>query len=286
MSIIHPMNKIPVRHINEPALNENFIIRKVEALLSGKDMVQELHRHDFFFVLALEKGKGEHIIDFIPYSIRNYSVFFMKPGQVHRLTLKKGSKGFMLQFKTNFSSVAVQNLLQKVSSTNYYQFDLSHFKKILLALHSVFVEYTDKHEQYQQALKANLEIFLIELARKNYNLKKILLVRGSYAQARLDDLLELIEGHLRNKKQVAQYAAMMNLTTYQLNAITKETLGKTCSEVVNEHITLEAKRYLLATHNQVSQIAYDLGYEDVSYFIRFFKKHTGHSPQTFRENFK
>ncbi|NQX56713.1 helix-turn-helix domain-containing protein [Pedobacter panaciterrae] len=50
---------------------------------------------------------------------------------------------------------------------------------------------------------------------------------------------------------------------------------------MNEYIILEAKRQLLATSSQVSQIACYLGYEDISYFIRFFKKHTGTSPEAF-----
>jgi AraC-like DNA-binding protein len=79
---------------------------------------------------------------------------------------------------------------------------------------------------------------------------------------------------------------MLNLSNYQLNAITKTTLGKTCSEVIDEYIILESKRNLLATSNQVTQIAFHLGYEDVSYFIRFFKKHTGYSPEAFRNNFR
>jgi len=79
---------------------------------------------------------------------------------------------------------------------------------------------------------------------------------------------------------------MLNLSVYQLNAITKATLGKTCSEVINEHIILEAKRCLLATSNKIGQTAYRLGYEDISYFIRFFKKQTGYSPEAFRNNFR
>jgi AraC-like DNA-binding protein len=74
----------------------------------------------------------------------------------------------------------------------------------------------------------------------------------------------------------------MNLSHYQLNEITKVTVGKTASELINEHIILEAKRYLLATSNQIKDIADHLGYEDVSYFIRFFKKQSGYSPESFR----
>jgi AraC-like DNA-binding protein len=78
----------------------------------------------------------------------------------------------------------------------------------------------------------------------------------------------------------------MNLSSYQLNEITKSSVGKTASEIINERIVLEAKRYLLATSNQVKEIADHLGYEDISYFIRFFRKHAGFSPEVFRNNFK
>ncbi len=107
-----------------------------------------------------------------------------------------------------------------------------------------------------------------------------------YPQERLEEFLELLESYISTHNQVSQYAEMLNLSSYQLNAITKATLGKTCSEIINEHIILESKRCLLATPNQVKEIAYHLGYDDVSYFIRFFKKQTGYSPEAFRQYFK
>jgi YesN/AraC family two-component response regulator len=66
----------------------------------------------------------------------------------------------------------------------------------------------------------------------------------------------------------------------------KTSVGKTVSDLINDQIILEAKRHLIATPAQVKEIADQLGYEDPSYFIRFFKKHTGYSPDTFRKNFK
>ncbi|MEO7768377.1 MAG: helix-turn-helix domain-containing protein, partial [Ferruginibacter sp.] len=101
---------------------------------------------------------------------------------------------------------------------------------------------------------------------------------------RLQNFLELLDTHITNIKQVSQYAGRLNLSTYQLNAITKATVGKPASALINEQIILEAKRYLLATPNQVKDIADYLGYEDISYFIRFFRKHTGYTPEAFRKN--
>ena len=105
-------------------------------------------------------------------------------------------------------------------------------------------------------------------------------------QESFEEFTELLETNITSCKQVSQYTDLMSLSSYQLNEITKTAVGKTASVLIDEYIILEAKRYLLATSNQVKDIADQLGYEDVSYFIRFFKKHTGASPDVFRKNFK
>src|SRR5687767_4289014 len=100
------MEKIPVRHImaakQEPKSSDSFSIRDIGALLAGKDMVQALHRHDFFHILALKDGRGNHTIDFTSYDVCDNSIFFMRPGQVHQLTLKGESRGYLMQFNTDF----------------------------------------------------------------------------------------------------------------------------------------------------------------------------------------
>jgi AraC-like DNA-binding protein len=265
------MEKIPVRHTGA------FSIRDIATLADGKDLVQELHRHSFFYILVLEKGRGEHHIDFISYPVSNYSVFFMRPGQVHQLILKNGSTGFLLEFTDAF----------KVNNKPFYQANANGFKRLYSILTDIFQEYSAKQERYQEVIHASLNIFFIELLRQSRD-ARALSKTGSheYMQERLEELLALIETHISTHKQVADYAEKLNLSGYQLNAITRATLGKTCSAVITDQIILEAKRQLLATTSQINQIAGDLGYEDVSYFIRFFKKHTGHSPEAFRQKFK
>lgn len=287
------MKKIPVRHISttlkEPAFSGSFSIRDVAGLLSGNDMVQELHRHSFFYVLVLEKGMGEHIIDFVSYPVTDHTVFFMRPGQVHQLILKNGSTGYLLEFSNDFYSPleeVANQVLRKVSSKNYCPLEAERFNKLHTILSYIFEEYTAKQEKYKEVIKSGLDILFIELARQSRNPQNILTSSSQYTQERLDELLALVELHISTNKQVSEYAAMMNLSTYQLNAITKKTLGKTCSQFIDEHIILEAKRYLLATTNLVNQVADQLGYEDVSYFTRFFKKHTRYTPEAFRQNFK
>ncbi|MGG9964783.1 AraC family transcriptional regulator [Ferruginibacter sp. SUN106] len=284
------MKKIPVRHIaeKEQAAVEKFNIRDVKELLGGKDLFHELHRHDFFFMLVLQKGKGTHEIDFINHAVSDNAVFFIRPGQVHQLMLRKDCTGYLLEFSAAFYQPVTQPAIhrfRKAGNKNFCKTDRSRFKKLLSVLAYVFEEYKEKKEGYQDAIKANLDIFFIELVRQSKHPKIISNTVNSYAQERLEEFSALLELHITTHKQVAQYTQLMNLSPYQLNEITKATIGKTSSALINEHIILEAKRYLLATPNQIKDIADQLGYEDVSYFIRFFKKHTGYSPEAFRNKY-
>ena len=256
-------------------------------MLAGADMVQELHRHDFFFILALKKGAGNHEIDFTSYKVCDHAVYFMRPGQVHRLTLKAGSTGYLMQFNTDFyfpQDKTSNQLLRETGKLNFYHPDAGQFKKLLAILTHIFQEYTGKPERFQEVIQANLSILFIGLLRQHRSRHSNPVT--PYTQERLEAFLELLEKHLATHKQVSQYANMLNLTPYQLNAITKATLGKPCSKIITEYNILEAKRNLLAGSSQVNQIADLLGYEDVSYFIRFFKKQTGYTPEIFRQNFR
>ncbi len=131
----------------EPDLSENFSIRDIHALLDGKDMVQELHRHDFYYLLVLQNASGEHHIDFIAYPVGENTVFFMRPGQVHDLVLKAGSTGYILQFRDEFyfpKDKAANNRLRKASYIDHYQLDKDTFQKLHSVLTYIYHEYAEK----------------------------------------------------------------------------------------------------------------------------------------------
>ncbi|MEO6669007.1 MAG: helix-turn-helix transcriptional regulator [Ferruginibacter sp.] len=283
------MKQIPIRKItaqlNEPIVSGRFSIRSVADILDGSDLVHDLHRHDFFFILALQNGAGTHEIDFTNYEIRNNSVYVLRPGQVHRLKLKAGSAGFLAEFDSAFyhpTAKPANQRLTRAANKNFCAFEAENFKKLQDLLSHIFLEFTLKQEGYAEVIKADLDIFFIEFTRQSSNLKEPARPGSTYAQERYEEFMELASTKIATHKKVAQYSTLLNLSIYQLNAITKAIVGKAASEIINEIIVLEAKRYLLATPNQVKDIADQLGYEDISYFIRFFKKHTGHSPESFR----
>ncbi|PKL78006.1 MAG: AraC family transcriptional regulator [Ignavibacteriae bacterium HGW-Ignavibacteriae-4] len=283
------MKKITIRHLKDSYFEVRFSIRAIEPLVAKGDLIHELHRHDFYFVLFIKHGKGEHEIDFIKYEVDNYSVFLLRPGQVHQLKLEKGTTGFILQFTSDFyapSKNPANSVLRKVSNKNHCPLSTERFEKIDLLLQVIFQEFTQKQARFKDVIIASLDILFIELLRQSNDPNKIVNEAKLYSQERLEELKDLLEKNIQTKKQVVNYAEMLNMTSYQLNSITKTLLQKTVSDLIDDQIILEAKRILIGTSNQVNQVAYILGYDDPSYFIRFFKKQTRMTPEEFRRNYK
>ena len=95
---------------------------------------------------------------------------------------------------------------------------------------------------------------------------------------------ELIEENYTKEKSVSTYADMLSMSPACLNEVTKKSAGITAGEMIRNRIIEEAKQKLFATDMSGKEIAYLLGFDDPSYFSRFFKKYTGLTMKDFRDN--
>lgn len=82
--------------------------------------------------------------------------------------------------------------------------------------------------------------------------------------------------------QVQKYAALLGVTPNYLNVLTRKHWGKSALNLINDRVILEVKRLLLRTDYDISEIAYRVGFNELSYFSRFFKRNTGMTPLQFR----
>jgi AraC-like DNA-binding protein len=79
------------------------------------------------------------------------------------------------------------------------------------------------------------------------------------------------------------YADKLNMSSRNLNLISQSVFGKSITEIIETRKLIEARTMLLNTGKSVSEIGYDLGYNEKSYFTRVFRKKTGVTPTEFRE---
>ena len=79
-------------------------------------------------------------------------------------------------------------------------------------------------------------------------------------------------------------ASQLNLSPRYLSDMLKQETGKTAIELIHIYLISEAKDRLKRDDQRVSEVAYDLGFGDLSYFSRLFKKETGMTPNQFKKS--
>ena len=103
---------------------------------------------------------------------------------------------------------------------------------------------------------------------------------------------KLIEKHLRqnedwdiskNLHSPTFYAELLNVHPNYLNAVVKNTSGKTALQLLHNHLLHLAKSYLAQTNLSIKEIAYQLQFDAPNNFNNFFKKHTQKTPGSFRK---
>jgi AraC-like DNA-binding protein len=99
-------------------------------------------------------------------------------------------------------------------------------------------------------------------------------------------LINAVEQHFQHKHRPADYAKLLNVTVKTLNRMAKQHLGKTVGDMISERLITQAKHELYLNDKPIKQIAFDLGFNDVAYFSRFFKTQTTVSPEVYRKSLR
>jgi len=89
--------------------------------------------------------------------------------------------------------------------------------------------------------------------------------------------------YIYEKHSIAEYASMLAVSPNHLNKCVKAVTGKSAQELLSEMILLEAKVLLKQTSLTVNEIAWKIGKDDPSDFIRFFKSKTNLTPTEYRK---
>ncbi|CAG4998645.1 HTH-type transcriptional activator RhaS [Dyadobacter sp. CECT 9275] len=262
-----------------------FYMTRLERLVKDFKGINNSHSHSFYLVMWITKGTGTHTIDFKSYDVKPHQLYFLTPGQVHSWELSADMEGFNLYFEADFFQSRFPGRLYQ------YPFFHSHQHKPILETDfekSLFTNlFYNAYQEYKSGKINRLEVFLsylhiiLESANRLYTDKLTVEDKHYYERIRLFE--ELIEKHFLDIRDLGVYASMLHISPNHLNHICKIVLGKTASQLLYERRVTEARRLLIHTDLNVKEIGYRLGFEDPSYFVKFFRKHTSDTPQEFRQ---
>ncbi|SAI59836.1 transcriptional regulator%2C arac family [Bordetella ansorpii] len=251
-----------------------------------------LHRHNYYHLLWMTRADGTHMLDFEQFDVRDHSVFFLSPGQIHTWTSSVPPQGYVLNISTEFfarmfpreDDIAKFPFFHLTRGAQALYLTAPQHDGMLSLLKEIEHEMQARNTGRFDVVRSYLLILLTQL-RRLCPVEEISAGAGdSHALTRRLGLL--IEAHYLQYGAIRQYAEALCVSERQLNEAVKRTVGRTASRLVQERIALEAKRLLTNTGKGVSEIAYQLNFEDPAYFARFFRKHSGCAPGEFRRRYQ
>lgn len=252
--------------------------------------VQYPHRHDFFEVLYLSKGSGFHVIDGNKYEIKPPCVFFMSPGQAHKIEFSSDIEGYIFIFTAEFYLINQSKQNRLIEFPFFFTIRQDNppltleVKEDVQFLESLFkkgIAEIQKGEQYSIDLLRSLLDLILTSSSTLYKTDENRLSKGK-GHIVVKRFFLLVEENYQLNLTVAEYADKMALTPNHLTQTVNRLTGKTSSQIIKSKQILEIKRLLVHTNLSVTEIANRLTFPDQSYFAKFFKRETGISPLQYR----
>jgi len=248
------------------------------------------HRHDFFEVLFLKKGSGYHVIDANKYEIRPPCVFFMSPGQAHKLELSNDIEGYIFIFTSDFYLLNRSNQNSLIEFPFFYTIHQDNPPLLLendddvRFIESLFrqsiTEISNTHDAISGLQQSVLDLILT-FSMVRYRVNENLMNKGK-GQILVKRFFHLVEENYQKNLSLTDFADMIGITANHLTQTVKQLTGKTSSQIVKAKQLLEIKRLLVHTNLNMAEIAMQLNFEDQSYFTKFFKRETGITPMQYR----
>jgi AraC family transcriptional regulator, transcriptional activator of pobA len=281
---VNSIENLDIGHVKH-AFDNNFKVQISEASDSKSLETDFPHRHNFFMICLVINGNGIHVIDFEKIEIKPCRLFFIKPEQVHFWNVHPNSKLAIIQFSTDFlTQLFTLDSIPSIqsASTSYIDLDQTETQKIVSVFQKIDDEKDLSNYNSFKIVQAYIFILLAEIERF-LNPESIYKRKGNRSEI-LENFKRLLNKRYKELTSVSDYSQLLNITPNYLNIVIKQSTGYTANELLHQRIVLEAKRQLININTDITQIAFDLGFKDASYFSRFFKKETGSSPSGFRQN--
>lgn len=250
------------------------------------------HKHAFFVCVCFTKGSGWHEIDFRRYSIEPGSFFVLSPGQTHNWRFTPDTEGYVILHSAEFMmqhlpAATLQQLpfLRRNDPVNHLPLSAEQSERLTLSFSRILDDYRKGQLFWQQTCSAHLSLIYHEAARFlpaqeiNQNIPE------SYQRGWLQ-FLNLLEQHHRTEHLADNYAVKMNISSRHLNRITIAASGMSAGKVITSKLILEAQRLLADNKESLTEISESLGFNEYSYFSRWFKKQTGIAPERFRKRYQ
>lgn len=247
------------------------------------------HQHHFEELIIGMEGQLEHFIDFKNTTLDAPLVSFVTKGKVHRAIpkVKNGKCSlWVLRFKSEFIPDTTFQLYSNYHDHATLKFQRGAcFSRLVTICEIIEAEMQQENPDLgvvKHLLSALFIMIESERSKTVHGEKEL----ANTQNTTLQNFLRILEENFQRPAGVEFYAEKLFMSPRNLNLICKNILHQTVSEIIETRKLIEAKNQLTHSDKNISEIGFDLGYNEKAYFTNVFKKRTGQTPSEFRKEMK
>ncbi|MEL6971638.1 MAG: helix-turn-helix domain-containing protein [Bacteroidota bacterium] len=249
----------------------------------------QLHTVEFFMLVFVEAGSGYHTIDFTDYACEPGTILSIRKGQLQKFMPGGTYKGMLLLFTDDFLSKYLEKpeaqktiqLFNELLGNPKIQLYAEEIVEISTLIDHINKEYFIVNDDFSQGIiRSQLHILISKLYRIKATKNQVISDRKYLAE--FIELQRLVEERVTQQPRVSDYARMLGKSTKTLNNITQSIIHKTAKEFIDTILVQQIKRLLINTDHPIKEVADLTGFLEVTNFYKYFKRHTGLTPERFR----
>lgn len=276
---------------NDPEGDGLTILQMPDFLLHDTMDNSIAHVHTFYEIIWFQETGGIHTVDFREFKVEKNMLLFLSPGQVHNFDGVTQHKGVSLKICSDLMKMGSFDENDFLKQTLFGNSDTEPIcyidEQTAEKLNSLIQKMNEEKAKtdafgHIEILRSLLLILLITIQRNGEKPGNFPLSAAKPSHRLFIQFRKLLEIEYRTIHTVKGYADKLNVSTKTLSNSVQECSGKSPLSFINDRIILETKRLLRHTDMMVKEVAYYLGYEDPSYFVKLFKRETGFLPTDFK----
>ncbi|MBW1296031.1 helix-turn-helix domain-containing protein [Aquimarina litoralis] len=266
-----------------------FDIFTLESLDPSTRKCMPPYRQGFYQIGILSNtGNSKININTNAVKLEQLPLWFVVPGQVFSWVRGETTAGYHIQFKKEFVSKTISDLpsefpFLKLAENSVFLMTVEEQESLeydMQRMHSIF----QNPHPYQEKMLEGMLISVLYNCKSIYERFKTTESHLSRGQVLAQQFQQLVDKLYVDSKNVSDYAEQLNVTPNYLTTAVKQITGKTAKEIIQRRVFLESKTMLSFTGLDVSEVAYQLNFQEPTHFTRFFKKYSGTTPNKFRQN--
>ncbi len=249
------------------------------------------HRHSFYQVIWFQTA-GRHYVDYQVIEHPEQTVFFINKNQIHHFCTDASNEGYLFHFNDLFIDRFNNGMMERFSTSifneigsSYVTLTPSDSKKIGLITSFIESEILFKDTHYREQVYHFFQNILFQIERLRQRESNISLDTAEDYQLAAN-FKKLITSQIDVFYPIDDYANKLGTNAKTLTLASKKFLLDTPANVIKAQKLLEAKRMLSNQRISIKEVAYGLGFDDPTYFTKYFKKGTGLTPKEFQKKLK